>query len=201
MKSLVPTAAEKIKVCSVMTHHSSVGMGKVQMANSPYMTGGLAGPASIFDRLSPQETSWLYDFSAEQSLLRAASLELLALGDPIGPDAEDDDPESDKVSGQSESVQRSEGEPEVLFGGGRNDSGRRSGVGLELRRFARSGDRCWAWWRGPGALSATGVREKTIALAIALEIEKALSGESDLEVHMIRAEDRYVDVWARFDSY
>ena len=49
----------------------------------------------------------------------------------------------------------------------------------------------------PGALSATGVREKTIALAIALEIEKALSGESDLEVHMIRAEDRFVDVWAR----
>ena len=198
--ALVLTAAGEIKVSFRYDSPFFRWDGVVlQMADSPYMTGGLAWvPLQFLTDFLPRRLPGLYDFSAEQSLLRAASLELLALGDPIGPDAEDDDPESDKVSGQSESVQRSEGEPEVPF--------------LEAVETTREEDQLLAssyegsrvvvidaghGGEDPGALSATGVREKTIALAIALEIEKALSGESDLEVHMIRAEDRYVDVWAR----
>ena len=49
----------------------------------------------------------------------------------------------------------------------------------------------------PGALSSSGTREKTIALAIAREVEAALRGTPGLEVHMIRDDDSFVDVWDR----
>lgn len=49
----------------------------------------------------------------------------------------------------------------------------------------------------PGALSPAGAREKTVALAIALQLEESLAGEPGLEVHMIRDDDTFVDVWER----
>ncbi len=171
----------------------------LQMANSPYVTGGIAWlPLQFLTDFLPRRLPGLYDFSAERSLLRAANLELLVLDDPIELDAEDDEPESDKESGQSELGQQSEALPEVPFSGAVETTQEEE----QVLASSYEGSRVVVIDAGhggedPGALSATGVREKTIALAIALEIEKALSGESDLEIHMIRAEDRFVDVWAR----
>lgn len=49
----------------------------------------------------------------------------------------------------------------------------------------------------PGALGPDGVREKTVALGIALHLARLLDREPDLEVHLIRDDDTFVDVWDR----
>jgi N-acetylmuramoyl-L-alanine amidase len=49
----------------------------------------------------------------------------------------------------------------------------------------------------PGAISARGVREKDVALAIALELATILRRNPGLEVHMIRDSDVFVDLWQR----
>ena len=84
--TLVLTAAGEIKVTFRYDSPFFRWDGVVlQMADSPYMTGGLAWvPLQFLTDFLPRRLPGLYDFSAEQSLLRAASLELLALGDPIG---------------------------------------------------------------------------------------------------------------------
>jgi len=198
--TLVLTAAGEIKVTFRYDSPFFRWDGVVlQMANSPYVTGGIAWlPLQFLTDFLPRRLPGLYDFSADRSLLRAANLELLVLDDPIELDAEDDEPESDKESGQSELGQQSEALPEVPFSGAVETTQEEE----QVLASSYEGSRVVVIDAGhggedPGALSATGVREKTIALAIALEIEKALSGDSDLEIHMIRAEDRFVDVWAR----
>lgn len=198
--TLVLTAAGEIKVSFRYDSPFFRWDGVVlQMADSPYVTGGLAWlPLQFLTDFLPRRLPGLYDFSSERSLLRAANLELLVLDDPIALDAEDDELESDAVSGQSELAHELEAAPEVPFSGAVETTQEEEQVLASSYEDARvvvidaghGGE-------DPGALSATGVREKTIALAIALEIEKALSEESDLEVHMIRDEDRFVDVWAR----
>jgi len=198
--ALVLTAAGEIKVSFRYDSPFFRWDGVVlQMADSPYVTGGLAWlPLQFLTDFLPRRLPGLYDFSSERSLLRAANLELLVLDDPIALDAEDDELESDAVSGQSELAHELEAAPEVPFSGAVETTQEEEQVLASSYEDSRvvvidaghGGE-------DPGALSATGVREKTIALAIALEIEKALSEESDLEVHMIRDEDRFVDVWAR----
>ncbi len=198
--ALVLTAAGEIKVSFRYDSPFFRWDGVVlQMADSPYVTGGLAWlPLQFLTDFLPRRLPGLYDFSSERSLLRAANLELLVLDDPIALDAEDDELESDAESRQSELAQELEAAPEVPFSGAVETTQEEEQVLASSYEDSRvvvidaghGGE-------DPGALSATGVREKTIALAIALEIEKALSEESDLEVHMIRDEDRFVDVWAR----
>ncbi len=49
----------------------------------------------------------------------------------------------------------------------------------------------------PGALGPRGIREKDVALAIALELATILRRNPGLEVHMIRDADVFVDLWQR----
>lgn len=49
----------------------------------------------------------------------------------------------------------------------------------------------------PGSLSQDGVREKDIALAVALGVAEELSEVQDIEVVMIRDDDTFVDIWER----
>lgn len=49
----------------------------------------------------------------------------------------------------------------------------------------------------PGALGVGGIREKDVALGIALELAKALSREPRMEVHLTRDDDTFVDLWDR----
>jgi len=51
--------------------------------------------------------------------------------------------------------------------------------------------------RDPGSIGPTGVREKDVALAIALRIRDALQARPDFEVHMIRDDDTLVPLWER----
>lgn len=49
----------------------------------------------------------------------------------------------------------------------------------------------------PGALGVGGVREKDVALGIALELAEVLRREPNLEVHLTRDDDTFVDLWDR----
>lgn len=49
----------------------------------------------------------------------------------------------------------------------------------------------------PGALGVGGVREKEVALGIALELAEVLRREPNLEVHLTRDDDTFVDLWDR----
>jgi N-acetylmuramoyl-L-alanine amidase len=49
----------------------------------------------------------------------------------------------------------------------------------------------------PGALGPDGIREKDVALQIGLRLAEELRGQPDLEVHLIRDDDSFVDVWER----
>jgi N-acetylmuramoyl-L-alanine amidase len=49
----------------------------------------------------------------------------------------------------------------------------------------------------PGALGEGGVREKDVALGIGLRLAEYLDGRPGLEVHLLRDDDTFVDVWER----
>jgi N-acetylmuramoyl-L-alanine amidase len=49
----------------------------------------------------------------------------------------------------------------------------------------------------PGARGPAGVREKDVALAIALELARELEQGGDVDVHLTRATDRQVPLWER----
>jgi len=49
----------------------------------------------------------------------------------------------------------------------------------------------------PGALGVGGVREKDVSLGIALKLAQVLEREDDIEVHLTRDDDTFVDLWDR----
>jgi N-acetylmuramoyl-L-alanine amidase len=49
----------------------------------------------------------------------------------------------------------------------------------------------------PGALGVGGIREKDVALGIAVELAEILRRDPDLEVHLTRDDDTFVDIWDR----
>lgn len=51
--------------------------------------------------------------------------------------------------------------------------------------------------RDPGSASRSGVREKTVALAVARAAARALEAEPGLEIRMVRDDDTFVPVWDR----
>lgn len=49
----------------------------------------------------------------------------------------------------------------------------------------------------PGAIGVGGIREKDVALGIALHLAEVLRKDPDLEIHLIRDDDTFVDLWDR----
>jgi len=49
----------------------------------------------------------------------------------------------------------------------------------------------------PGSISRSGVREKTVALGIALAAARALEGREGLEVRLLRDDDTFLPLWDR----
>lgn len=49
----------------------------------------------------------------------------------------------------------------------------------------------------PGTTGATGVREKEVALRVALALREVLASDTLMEVHMVRTADRRVSLWRR----
>jgi N-acetylmuramoyl-L-alanine amidase len=93
------------------------------------------------------------------------------------------------------------GDP-ALVGGDRAEAGSAGPDELPVSRSTYSGPRVVVIDAGhggadPGALGPRGIREKDVALGIALELAAILRRNPAFEVHMIRDSDVFVDLWQR----
>ena len=171
----------------------------LQMTDAPYRTGGRTWvPLQFLTDFLPRRLPGLYDFSGESALLRAGDLSLL------GEDA------SGAGSGEVATATTDEGED---ASSDREDEGvgdpiGSAAAGATAEDVRNAGPSAYDGVRvvvidaghggaDPGALGPSGIREKNVALGIALRLEEALRDAPDLEVHMIRDDDTFVDVWDR----
>jgi N-acetylmuramoyl-L-alanine amidase len=183
----------------------------LQMANAPYRAGPQAYvPLQFLTDFLPRRLPGLYDYTGERSLLRAGELSLL--GDPtsgvtqVTPDIERTVIAAETSSNNAEvgvaattvagaAVSESGAEvsmmevnsPEAVLNGGPSAY---DGTRVVVIDAGHGG-------ADPGALGLGDVREKTVALGVALLLAEHLRGEPDLEVVMIRDDDTFVDIWDR----
>jgi N-acetylmuramoyl-L-alanine amidase len=149
----------------------------LQLADAPYRSGGqMFVPLQLLTDFFPRRLPDLYEFDGEQSLLRA--------GDPVPAPADS-------------------------AGGGLASGATGSSVGLEspASRLPSApspydGPRVVIIDPGhggedPGARGPRGVWEKDVALGIALELARLLREQPNLEVHLTRDRDEFVDLWQR----
>ncbi len=147
----------------------------LQMTDAPYRMGAQTFvPLQFLTDFLPRRLPGLYDFDGERSRLRAGEVSLLVTGastSAVRPPVTAPSPNS------AEAV-RNAG-PSAY-----------EGVRVVVIDPGHGGE-------DPGAMSADGLREKDIALAIGLRVAAALRDTPGLEVHMIRDDDTFVDVWER----
>ena len=162
------TAAEEISITMRVDSPFFRWDGVVlQLTDAPYRSGGLTFiPVQFLADFLPRRLPGLYDFSGDQSLLRAGDLALL---------------------GQAVASGGAEGSAEAVRAAGPSAY---DGVRVVVIDAGHGGE-------DPGALGPGGIREKEVALGIALYLERVLERQPDLEVHMIRDDDTFVDVWER----
>jgi len=191
----------------------------LQMTDAPYRSGPRTWvPLQFLTDFLPRRLPGLYEFSGERSLLRAGDLSLL--GDPdsgvaavpldgesapggtnadandgtvgagaaaaasvsvaagVGADAANPAPQTPPASLNSEETVRNAGPSS--YGGTR----------VVVIDAGHGGP-------DPGAIGVGDIREKNVALGVALRLAERLRGEPDLEVVMIRDDDTFVDIWER----
>lgn len=142
----------------------------LQLADPPYRSdGGVFVPLQLLTDFFPRRLPDLYEFDGARSLLRA--------GDP--------------VPGRGGAVG---GAP-----GGTSDA---VAAPLPTGPSPYDGPRVVVIDAGhggadPGALGPRGVREKDVALAVSLELARLLRAERNLEVHLTRDRDDFIDLWER----
>ncbi len=166
----------------------------LQLTDAPYRAGGQTFvPLQFLTDFLPRRLPGLYDFDGARSLLRAGDLALL--GDVL--DVED-------VSASTGSAAGSAG-PEGTAVGAESPRVDMATTAEEVRSAGPSpydGLRVVVIDAGhggvdPGALGPSGIREKTVALGIATRLAESLRERPGLEVHMIRDDDTFVDLWER----
>ena len=167
----------------------------LQLTDAPYRAGGVTFiPLQFLTDFLPRRLPGLYDFAGEASLLRAGDLSLLsdlldaAAASSGAPAIE---ASSGNVAGVAdappiEAAPAAGSEEEVTRAGPSSYDGLR----VVVIDAGHGGE-------DPGALGPDGIREKVVALGIALRLEELLGARADLEVHMIRDDDTFVDLWER----
>jgi N-acetylmuramoyl-L-alanine amidase len=151
----------------------------LQLADAPYRDGGQAYvPIQLLTDFFPRRLPDLYEFDGPRSLLRA--------GDPV-PASGGAGPASGGGAGQGAAgpTDRRESPPDLPTGPSPYDGPR-----VVIIDAGHGG-------ADPGALGPRGVREKDVALGIALELARLLRGEPSLEVHLTRDSDTFIDLWER----
>ena len=147
----------------------------LQLADPPYRNGGrVFVPLQLLTDFFPRRLPDLYEFDGERSLLRA--------GDPV--------PTPASTGGG----QRPGAPP--------SDALESATTRLPLEPSTYEGPRVVVIDAGhggedPGALGPRGVQEKNVALGIALELARLLREQANLEVHLTRDGDEFVDLWDR----
>jgi N-acetylmuramoyl-L-alanine amidase len=149
----------------------------LQLTDAPYRNGGRAFvPLQLLTDFFPRRLPDLYEFDGSRSRLRA--------GDPV------------PVRGGAP------GAPAGVAPGGAADTSPGPAARLPSGPSPYDGPRVGDIDAGhggadPGALGPRGIREKDVALGISLELARLLRLESNLEVHLTRDADAFIDLWER----
>ena len=168
----------------------------LQLTDAPYRAGGVTFiPLQFLTDFLPRRLPGLYDFAGEASLLRAGDLSLLsdlleaaaaAAGAPAIEAPAGDRTGVADIAEPVVATPAAGSEDEVTRAGPSSYDG----VRVVVIDAGHGG-------ADPGALGPDGIREKMVALGIALRLEELLRAQPDLEVHMIRDDDTFVDLWER----
>lgn len=164
----------------------------LQMADSPYRSArGTFVPLQFLTDFLPRRLPGLYEYVGARSLLRAGDVALLGGGGleaaraaggavPAGRPPTGTTPVAvpPRVDPNSAEAVRSGG-PSAY-----------DGTRVIVIDAGHGG-------ADPGALGPGGVREKNVALGVALYLEERLRGERGVEIVMIRDDDTFVDIWER----
>lgn len=174
----------------------------LQLADAPYRAGARTFvPLQFLTDFLPRRLPGLYEYSGERSLLRAGDLSLLASPEHAAR------ARSGRADGAGFDVDPGGGSASTTGGAAQAPSVTRteSGAAEEVRAAGPSpydGVRVVVIDPGhggadPGALGPDGISEKTVALGIGRRVAAILREVPDLEVHMIREDDTFVDLWER----
>ena len=140
----------------------------LQLADAPYRDASrVLVPLQLITEFFPTRLPDLYDYDAGRALLRAGDPSLIGRG-AAAPGPAAGRPTAELPTGPSPY----EGPRVVVIDAGHGGE-------------------------DPGALGPRGIREKDVALGIALELEAILRRNTDFEVHMTRDTDVFVDLWER----
>lgn len=169
----------------------------LQFTDAPYRVGSnVFVPLQLFTDFLPRRLPGLYDYAGDRALLRAGDITL------IGDELDRLDGTVDDVDGGIVSSTPSPGDAPDLGG----PAGATEPMSAEEVRGAGpspyDGVRVVVIDPGhggvdPGALGPDGIREKNVALEVGLRVAAILRENPDLEVHLIRDDDTFVDVWER----
>lgn len=152
----------------------------LQLADAPYRNGGQAYvPVQLLTDFFPRRLPDLYEFDGPRSLLRA--------GDPLPArgGAERAPAPAAGAQGAAGRTDRPDSPSDLPPGPSPYDGPR-----VVIIDAGHGG-------ADPGALGPRGVREKDVALGIALGLARLLEREPDLEVHLTRDSDTFIDLWER----
>lgn len=149
----------------------------LQLTDPPYRSGTQTFvPLQFLTDFLPRRLPGLYDFDGPRSLLRVGELELLGdLPDEVVAAVPED--VAERPSPATEDIL-----PTESF---TDDS-----VRVVIIDAGHGGG-------DPGALGPDGIREKDVALAIAMRLAAHLEDASRLEVRLVRDDDSFVDLWER----
>ncbi|MBT8487450.1 MAG: N-acetylmuramoyl-L-alanine amidase [Gemmatimonadetes bacterium] len=162
----------------------------LQFTDAPYRAGSnLFVPLQLLTDFLPRRLPGLYDYSGDRSLLRAGDISLIG-------------EELDRLDELRPTAGGSEPLSPVSSGGGMEDGPMSADEVREAGPSPYDGVRVVVIDPGhggvdPGALGPDGIREKNVALEVGLRVAEVLRRNPDLEVHLIRDDDTFVDVWER----
>lgn len=149
----------------------------LQLTDAPYRDGTTTFvPLQLLTDFLPRRLPGLYDYSGDRGLLRAGDVRLI--GDELA---------GNDVGGRLEAVAAEEMTPEEIENAAPSSY---EGVRVVVIDPGHGGV-------DPGALGPDGIREKTVALEVGLRVAAILRRNPQLEVHLIRDDDTFVDLWER----
>lgn len=174
----------------------------LQLTDPPYRDGAQTYlPLQFLTDFLPRRLPGLYEFSPEGSVLRAGEISLIGTLAASGTAPAGDAAEPGRARGAAASDRAA-----ADAAGGRPD--RPDSAPATAEEVRNAGPSAYEGVRvviidpghggvDPGALGPDGVREKAVALGIGRRVAELLRDEPELEVHMIRDDDTFVDLWER----
>lgn len=163
----------------------------LQLTDAPYRARATTYvPLQFLTDFLPRRLPGLYQYRPQAALLRAGDLSLAGTAAAMeAPGRAGEEPETSGDAAAPASIPPAGSRPTAEDVGNAEPSAY-EGVRVVVIDPGHGGV-------DPGALGPDGIREKEVALGIGLRLAEELRRHPDLEVHLIRDDDTFVDLWER----